>query len=271
VDYLMEVLKKKKNNIREVITLVHNSLFSPIYFRHWYRKHAPRLLAFRNIHKEDDCFIIGNGPSINRLDLTQLNRYYTFGLNKIHLLLETVKLNLSYHVAVNPYIIEQSKHDFNNLNCPSFLSYHAARRVIKATDKIYYIATKPRPYTFQEIMTDVLCEGYTVTYVALQIAFYMGFKNVYLIGVDHHFVYNGLPNEKQLMIGDDPNHFSPKYFKNSEWQLPDLEASELSYRLAHFYYTRSGRKIFDATLDGKLEVFPKITFEEALRRCKPKK
>ena len=54
----------------------------------WEKNESPRLDLFRNIHKDEDCFIIGNGPSLNKMDLGLLNDYYTFGLNKIYMLFE---------------------------------------------------------------------------------------------------------------------------------------------------------------------------------------
>jgi hypothetical protein len=155
------------------------------------------------------------------------------------------------------------------MNCPSFLPYHIAYKHIHNTNNIKYITTGG-PFTFQQDLTQPICEGHTVTFVAMQIAYYMGFKNIFLIGVDHNFKASGNPNEKQILIGDDPNHFDPQYFANSEWQLPDLEASELSYHLARFFFNRDGRKIYDSTIDGKLKIFPKVDFEQALNLCKRK-
>ena len=34
-----------------------------------------------------------------------------------------------------------------------------------------------------------------------------------------------------------------------------------------FHYRRAGREIIDATVDGKLDIFPKISFEEAIEIC----
>jgi hypothetical protein len=113
-----------------------------------------------------------------------------------------------------------------------------------------------------------ICEGHTVTYVAMQIAFFMGFKEVYLIGVDHNFVVNGNPNEMQLLKSKDQNHFDPNYFGDKHWHLPDLEASELAYHLANFHYKRSGRIIYDATVGGKCNIFEKIAYEDAVARSK---
>ena len=242
-------------------------------FISWYFRYAKKLLKFQNIHKGKDCFIIGNGPSLKKMDLSPLNYFYTFGLNKIHLLLEKTGLNVSYHVAVNPLVIEQSTKEIERLNCPSFISYRAAHGKIKPLDHVHFILTQGPdvPYTFQSNLLRGIHEGYTVTFVAMQIAFFMGFKRVFLIGVDHNFIANGKENEKQYLTGEDPNHFDPTYFSNKEWHLPDLEASELSYHLARFFYSRENRIIYDATLDGKLNIFPKISYEQALNIAERKK
>jgi hypothetical protein len=104
-------------------------------------------------------------------------------------------------------------------------------------------------------------EGSTVTFVALQIAFHLGFQDVILVGVDHSFTSQGEPNAAVVSDGADLNHFSPAYFgKGFRWQLPDLAASERAYRLAHRAYESAGRRVMDATIGGKLEVFPKVDF-----------
>ena len=95
----------------------------------------------------------------------------------------------------------------------------------------------------------------------MQLAYYLGFKQVVLIGVDHNFTTQGKPNTTVVSTGDDPNHFNPGYFgKGFRWQLPDLETSEIGYRLAKDAYAKDGRELLDATVDGKLTVFPKVDF-----------
>ncbi|OGW40622.1 MAG: hypothetical protein A2Y97_05005 [Nitrospirae bacterium RBG_13_39_12] len=217
------------------------------------------------MHKGEGCFIIGNGPSLKTMDLKPLKDYHTFGLNKIYLIFDRVDLNLSYHVAVNPLVIEQSAREFESLVCPSFLSYRDARYLVRNLEHIYFIAWRG-PITFQEDITKEI-HGSTVTYIAMQIAYYMGFSKVFLIGVDHNFKVMGNPNEKQFLVGEDVNHFDPKYFSSKEWHLPDLEASELDYHLARFYFSRSGRQIYDSTVGGKLQIFQKISYEKALEMC----
>lgn len=233
----------------------------------WRSEQRERLLRFENCHRDQDCFIIGNGPSLNKMDLESLNGHFMFGMNKIHLIFDRAQLDLSYHVCVNPLVIEQSASDFADLSCPSFLAYDAFKPDFPRSERTHFLSTFGSPLSFGETVLEPICEGWTVTFVALQLAYFMGFRRVFLVGVDHNFKVTGKPNAREVMAEDDHNHFSPDYFKGKQWDLPDLEGSEIAYRLAKFYFNRDGREIFDATVGGKLDVFPKIDFDEALKRC----
>jgi hypothetical protein len=106
-------------------------------------------------------------------------------------------------------------------------------------------------------------QGATVTFVALQLAYHLGFKQVILVGVDHSFRTPGKAHSEVVSQGDDPNHFSPDYFgKGFRWNLPDLETSEIAYHLAKRAFEADGRMVLDATIGGKLTVFPKVNYRE---------
>ncbi len=260
-------MKKVFKKIISGIQLFANH-FQDRQYMSWALKHRHKLVQFEKKHAGEKCFIIGNGPSLNKMDLTQLKDCICFGLNKIYLHPQIEQIQIDYHVTVNPLVISQSLDQFNKLNCPSFVSYRACDGAIPPLPNIFYLLTTGGPQRFSFNPYDTISEGATVTYVALQLAHFMGFTEVYLIGVDHYFVAQGEPNEKQLMKGPDINHFHPDYFSGQEWHLPDLEASEIAYRLAQYYFSRFGRHVFDATVDGKLDVFEKIDYDSALSRCR---
>lgn len=95
----------------------------------------------------------------------------------------------------------------------------------------------------------------------------MGFSDVILIGVDHKFAVSGPAHQIVESAGPDASHFDPNYFgKGFKWQLPDLETSELAYRLARQNFEEAGRRIVDSTVDGALETFPKMSLADALNR-----
>ena len=147
------------------------------------------------------------------------------------------------------------------LPIPKFLTWRS-RRFIKPTEDTNFLYTTYTGPKFARDAAGRLWEGATVTYVALQLAYHMGFKKVILIGVDHNFVTKGDANKTITSQGDDPNHFAPNYFgKGFKWQLPDLETSEIAYRMARQAYESAGRRIVDATVDGKLTIFEKAGYD----------
>lgn len=233
----------------------------------WYRTNegkvsTQRIRALKNKHQGQRCFIIGNGPSLRNMDLSLLKNEYTFGLNRIYLLFAQLGFTTTYLVSTNQLVIEQSAEELRNISVPKFLSWRC-RHVVEVDEYTTFI----RPMgnyehvTFSHHPEYGINEGATVTYVAMQLAYYMGFKKVILIGVDHNFVTQGAPHKAIVSEGPDPNHFSGAYFgKGFRWQLPDLDTSEKAYRLARTIYANDHREIVDATVNGKLQVFPKVSF-----------
>ena len=172
-------------------------------------------------------------------------------------------------MSVNQLVIEQSAREFEAMKCPVFLSYTASKGIVAEAANIHRLHTL-NLWSFYEDISQPICEGNTVTFVSLQIAYFMGFKRVFLIGVDHSFKQAGQSHEVQVYKGDDENHFHPDYFKGQQWQLADVYGSEVSYHLANYFYLKDGRQILDATAGGKLEVYPKVSFEDAVRLARKK-
>jgi len=233
----------------------------PIAFLHpWRRDSIAILKRMKDIHRGERCFIIGNGPSLKNTDLSQLKDEYTIGMNRIYMLFDELGFNTSYYLSVNDLVIEQCAQDIQKLNIPKFVSWRSKSWIKPAPDLCFLYTTYTEP-KFAENAWERLWEGATVTYVAMQLAFHLGFNEVYLIGVDHNFSTKGKPNTTVVSEGDDPNHFDSNYFgKGFRWQLPDLDTSERAYCIARDAYNKSGRHIYDATVGGKLNIFPKVDY-----------
>jgi uncharacterized Rossmann fold enzyme len=230
-------------------------------FHPWRRDTNRRLLTLKDSHRGERCFIIGNGPSLRQTDLTRLRNEYTFGMNRIYMLFPELGFTTSYYVSINDLVIEQCAADVQKLKLPIFISWHA-HRWLQPADNIHFLYTTYTGPKFSRQMTGRIWEGATVTNVALQLAFYFGFEKVILIGVDHNFTTQGKPNTTVVSQGDDPNHFSPGYFgKGFRWQLPDLETSEIGYRMARQAFEQDGRQVVDATIGGKLRIFSRVEYD----------
>ena len=234
-----------------------------VRFHPWRRASVQRLAAFKDKHKGERAVIIGNGPSLRHTDLSRLKNEVTFGMNRIYLAFPEWGFQTSYFVSINDLVIEQCAEDIRSLEMPKFLSWHSHPHFPLTEDTMFLHTTYYNPAFARDVRRRVW-EGATVTYVAMQLAYYMGFEEVVLIGVDHSFKSTGEPNTTVVSEGDDESHFDPSYFgEGFRWQLPDLETSEQSYRLARQVYESDGRRIVDATIGGQLEVFPKVDFDEA--------
>ena len=185
-------------------------------------------------------------------------------MNRIYLAFEDLGFQTSFLVSVNDLVIEQCHQDFQKLSLPKFFSWRSKDFLYptgQPDTKTHFLHTTYTGLKFNQRILSRYWEGATVTYVCLQLAFCMGFSEVYLIGVDHSFISKGTANQTVVSSGDDPNHFSPEYFgKGFRWQLPDLNTSEVSYQMANNSYLAAGRKVFDATIGGKLDVFPKVDY-----------
>jgi 6-hydroxymethylpterin diphosphokinase MptE-like protein len=230
----------------------------------WRRDSIARLEEWKDKYKGQRAFIIGNGPSLNQTDLSKLRDEFTFGLNRIYLMFPRLGFSTSCLVSVNNLVIEQSLAEISALTIPTFLSWRSRgffpRSSAVASLPTFLYTTYESP-TFACDARGRLWEGATVTNVALQLAYHMGFRKVILIGVDHNFSSKGKANQEVVSQGDDPNHFSAAYFgKGFRWQLPDLDTSEVGYRMARAAYERDGREVLDATVGGKLTVFQKVEY-----------
>jgi hypothetical protein len=232
------------------------------YLHPWRAESIWKMRAFKNIHQGKRCFIIGNGPSLKQMDLTLLKNEFTFGMNRIYMAFPEMGYETSFYVCMNDLVVEQCAADIQNLRMPKFISWRG-RKWVNIDPDLHFIYSSYTGPRFSPDITGRVWESATVTFVALQLAYYMGFDHVYLIGVDHNFVTQGTPNTTIVSQGDDPNHFNPGYFgKGFRWQLPDLETSEIGYEMAKQAFERDDRRVLDATIGGKLNIFPKVTFTD---------
>jgi len=234
------------------------------YFHPWRRESIRRLAELKDIHKGKRAFIIGNGPSLKQTDLSKLKNEITFGMNRIYLIFPELGFQTTYFCATNNLVIEQFHEDILALPMPKFLAWRSHNYFSKTLQLSNVPTFLYTSYTGPRFSPDVrgrVWESATVTNVTLQLAFHMGIEQVILIGVDHNFTSKGEANKTIISQGDDPNHVSPNYFgKGIKWQLPDLDTSEIGYALARDAYQKAGREILDATVGGKLTIFPKVDY-----------
>ena len=104
--------------------------------------------------------------------------------------------------------------------------------------------------------------------INLQLAYWMGFERVLLVGMD--FSYQ-IPSDAKVngniivSQSDDHNHFDPRYFgAGKTWKDPKLSRVLQNYRLAKEVFETDGRQILNCTVGGALEIFERTSLEKII-------
>ena len=116
----------------------------------------------------------------------------------------------TFHVVVNQLVVQQCAEAFRKIAAPLFTTTSNRTFLEGATDTAYL-----NPLTavrFSRNADHGIWEGGTVTFVAMQLAYDMGFSEVILVGVDHKFAVSGPANQVVESRGSDLSHFDPNYF-----------------------------------------------------------
>lgn len=240
---------------------------------------AEKILSLKNAFAGKRCFIIGNGPSLNKNDLSLLKGEYTFAVNSFFLKTRDIGFVPSFYVVEDNKVMEENADDIREYPAPfrffpeDYRRYNLANKntCFFNLDQEFYMKSKPH-YGIPRFSADArrsVFAGQTVTYVNMQLAFYLGFSEVYLIGMDFNYV---IPSEHKregnhiISTTDDPNHFHKDYFgKGKTWKDPQLDRVLLNYRMADLAYEAANRKVYNATVGGKLEIFDRVDYDRLLR------
>ncbi len=219
---------------------------------------------YRNIHKGEDCFIIGHGPSLRAsdLDILEMNQVITFSMNLTYKLFDKTDWRPDYYVAMDrrtidrhPYfkweehtkrkcfVADVSDEFWKENRSENNIKYHSIRNM--NTKEVKFSGDISRRVHY----------GTTVTYDCLQIAAYMGFKNIYLLGMD-------LAPYKQ---GDKSAVQYSNFFEmGGQEKKPQMWIDKIlrAYLSAKKYADAHNIQIYNATRGGYLEIFDRVDFDK---------
>lgn len=234
-------------------------------------KYAKKLKLLRKNSKGDTCFIIGNGPSLKHEDLTKIYELGipSFAANRIYKIFDKTKWRPTYFSCEDPVIIRDIEAEINSIQCehkfiPIDLKWYMD---IDIKDAFYFNMDYRRDDNvefgfFDELSERVTCNG-TVTITAIQFAVYMGYRNIYLIGVDHSYAKMIDSNGNVIEDKSVKDYFDDSYddgIKNDLVHNMD-DATKSFYRTKQ-HFTPKGINIYNATRGGKLEVFQRVDLDE---------
>lgn len=238
-------------------------------------KYGKKLSALKDSQKGKKCFVIGNGPSLSVDDLNKIHKLGipTFSTNRIFKLFDKTEWRPTYYVSEDILLMADAQKIINDMDTekrfiPINLKWFKAVDIPKA-DYFYMEYAKKPEDNFNlslDIPKCVRCRG-TVTMTCLQLAVYMGFSEIYLIGVDHNFAKMFDKNGNVIEDSSIKNHFADDYDKGivdqgfhvDEATEAYMDAERLSRKLKTF-------RIYNATRGGKLEVYERIDLDELFNK-----
>lgn len=248
---------------RELSNLAVN--VSNSYFYHSINKsnHYDEMIrSLKGCGKGKRCFIVGNGPSLTIDQLEAIKNEDCFGANRIYKMFDKTSWRPKYYVIQDRY--DNTKGVYENLNVenlfvsdfywkehgmsnPNAICYHI-KRTLKQTNKL----------PFSEDCSEFVQAASTVTYTMIQLACYIGYEKIYLIGMDH--TYANVTNDKGVVI--QKNNVRNHAFEDEKPNevVANIAYMEEAYRTAYRYCKRHGIKIYNATIGGALEIFKRKDF-----------
>jgi len=229
-----------------------------------------KLEKYRNICRGESCFIIGSGPSLQIKDLEKIQNkgIATFAPNKIFKIFNETKWRPDYYVVTDRRIIEYYQDTIADLSINNkFVAYYGIPSLQKFYNnlkeqgavlfRMKEANTENKYYDFSEDVGKYVIEGRTVIYAMMQIAVYMGFEKLYIIGVDFSYT------DKTGYDKENRDHFCNNYIEKGEKVLiTPREYALKAFTSAKEYGDENNIIILNATRGGALEVFDRVNIEE---------
>jgi NADH/NAD ratio-sensing transcriptional regulator Rex len=231
------------------------------------KKYGIQLKKYKGLHAGESCFIIGNGPSIKIEDLERIqkNGICNFGMNLAYKVYEKTSWRPTYYTIAEYNILRQYYDEIKELASDHMFikNFYHMDDTPHMEGVNYYPGCPQKCYLerqkFSDDISQIIYSGYSVMYDTLQIAVYMGFSKIYLIGAD--FSYLGDPAKGG-------NHFYDSGFEDKRTVAGPayLDVTLNALAVAKLYADSKGIEIYNATRGGKLDVFPRVDLDSLIHK-----
>ncbi|MBR4909807.1 MAG: DUF115 domain-containing protein [Clostridia bacterium] len=225
------------------------------------------MASIKDSHKGERCFIIGNGPSLTAEDLDKIADEFCFGVNRIYCIFENTKWRPKAYVSIDMDVIGDERENIKKVNADyKFINLNAKRQMGEVDGNTHFIYIKGKfkidrhgtaQTTVNEDLSKYISMTDNVTGICLQLAFYMGFSEIYLLGNDFNY-----PS-----MGKDSANSEQNYFKGMKGKTQvdfNAEANSTSFKTLRSYAEAHSIRIFNATRGGRLEIFERADFDSVV-------
>ncbi len=247
-----------------------------------------RLTKLKDKFNGERIFIIGNGPSLNDINMKKLANEYTFSFNRAYIAYKEWGFKPSFYSCIDKVVLPDNKQEINSMILNE--TYSKTLFFFPDWGSDYLISSKQTFFlqsSYKIVFEDNLDELsilFNVGATSIQIAVYLGFKEIILLGCDCNYVEKPndvIVNEQESKrvgniayssINDtDPNHFCPTYFgKGKKYSIPDalghLSGWQEVKKWVDLYNMQNTECIHirNASRRSKLDFFEYIDFDESI-------
>ncbi|MBQ9531646.1 MAG: DUF115 domain-containing protein [Eubacterium sp.] len=236
-----------------------------------YHSSKKYLKLIKNKHKGERCFIVGNGPSLTADDLEMLKNETTFASNRIYSIFDNTSWRPTYYAIFDGSVAEAEGvvDGINSIDCEMrfvrrqgyFKSYKGIKAPVCYVKSYYSRKYLDNPKFSVDASKGVYTIG-SVTYAMIQLAFHMGFKEIYLIGMDNRYAFSLLRDGTVVENKNVTSHFAADQ-KRKATPVATWEC-DIAYEYANKFSKENGFKIYNATRGGYLEYFERINLDDVL-------
>lgn len=215
-----------------------------------------KIKSFKNKYEGKRCFIIGGSPSIKQLDLSKLNNEYTFTMNRGYMVQDDKFKHSTFHVITAEFLFLRDKimgeipRDF----CKEF--FITAGVDFKYKDKVTYIKVESKEMNpninLQNDITKPLYASPTTVVICIQIAKYMGFKDIFLIGVDADFSKNK---------GHAYKENDGEIYRQIKYSINETNLMYEAIKEADDFLKKENKNLYNASPTGIIDCIPRVNYE----------
>jgi len=256
IEEVIQTKFKLPNQLRKMYCILEN--IKTFRINKEYIKSHKAIKKLHNKHLGEKCFIIGMGPSLNLTNFDLIKDEVLFVTNKFFVGKDKFNVNPQYYCVSDIVVFNEFYKQILETDTTLFLPEEAGRlyinkiqhKTVNKTKDTIVIKPLGNFSTWERFSKDLIKGAYggVVVFSCLQIAYYMGFKEIYLLGCDcdksHgiHFDELNIPEEEKTLWNETFN----------------------TYDLCKEVFEKAGRKIYNSTVVGKLEVFERKKLEDII-------
>ena len=219
-----------------------------------------RIQLMKNKYAGEDCFLIGNGPSLNVTDFSLIRDKHLFGVNVLYKAHKKFDIAPQFYGLSDGLFLGIHGDEILSLKTQLFLTRSVEIQYLRNYEhyhKIVYqepillrslLPEMDQSKKFSKDVSEGIYSGWTtIIDTGLQVCYYLGFNRVVLLGCDCDYTIRSFcDNTKNFLNGNLQN--MKKWFK--------------CYEICKQAYEEDGREIINATNGGRLEIFKRRKLEE---------